>query len=291
MNIQIQALSKTYNGNKQALREIDLSIGSGMFGLLGPNGASKSTLMQILATLIPPTGGKVQVGPYVLGKDDHWIRQCLGYLPQASRFYDKLTGEEFLHYVAAIKGMKSAKERSAAVATLLEKVNLQHHAKRKLKTYSGGMKQRIGIAQALIGDPRVLIVDEPTAGLDPEERIRFRELLEELGQERIIVLSTHIVADIEASCRSLAILDQGSMRYHGTMADLLAKVQGRVWTTYVHERDLHRLTGESVIRRRKTIEGYELRMISSTCPLPDAVPASPSLEDAYLYLTRGESDE
>lgn len=291
MNIQIQALNKTYSGGKQALSEIDLSIGPGMFGLLGPNGAGKSTLMQILATLIPPTRGKVQIGPYLLGKEDHRIRQCLGYLPQASRFYDKLTGEEFLHYVASIKGMNSAKERRAAVGALLEKVNLQSHAKRKLKTYSGGMKQRIGIAQALIGDPQVLIVDEPTAGLDPEERIRFRELLEELGQNRIILLSTHIVADIEASCRSLAILDEGNLMYHGTMADLLAKVQGRVWTAHVLERDLLRLTGQSIIRRRKTAAGYELRLISNTCPLQDAVPVSPSLEDAYLHLTRGESDE
>ncbi|WP_127585657.1 ABC transporter ATP-binding protein [Paenibacillus koleovorans] len=293
MNVQIDALSKVYSGEKQALSEVNLKIGVGMFGLLGPNGAGKSTLMQILATIIPPSHGKVQIGPYLLGRDDHQIRQCLGYLPQTSRFFDKLTGEEFLHYVALLKGIKSTKDRRAAVSSLLEKVNLQRQAKQRLKTYSGGMKQRIGIAQSLLGNPTIIIVDEPTAGLDPEERIRFRELLEDLGKDRTVLLSTHIVADIEASCQSLAILDRGKIVFYGSMKNLLSKVENRVWTAIVPESD-YQWSGNRTcfVSRRKMVSGdFEVRMIADRCPYPGAQPATPNLEDAYLYFTRGETCE
>lgn len=293
MDIQIEALNKVYSGEKQALSEVNLKIGAGMFGLLGPNGAGKSTLMQILATIIPPTNGKVQMGSLLLGRDDHQIRQCLGYLPQTSRFFDKLTGEEFLQYIALLKGIKSAKDRRVAVTNLLEKVNLQQQAKQRLKTYSGGMKQRIGIAQALLGNPEIIIVDEPTAGLDPEERIRFRELLEDLGRDRTIILSTHIVADIEASCQSLAILDRGRIVFYGSIKNLLSKVENQVWTTIIPESDyLWSRNRTSLISRRKTVSGeFEVRMIARQCPYPGAQLAMPNLEDAYLYFTRGESSE
>ncbi|WP_168120927.1 ABC transporter ATP-binding protein [Paenibacillus sp. HB172176] len=293
MDIQIEALNKVYSGEKQALCEVNLKIGVGMFGLLGPNGAGKSTLMQILATIIPPTNGRVQMGSLILGRDDHQIRQCLGYLPQTSRFFDKLTGEEFLHYIALLKGIKSAKDRRATVCSLLEKVNLQQQAKQRLKTYSGGMKQRIGIAQALLGNPQIIIVDEPTAGLDPEERIRFRELLEDLGQDRTIILSTHIVADIEASCQSLAILDRGKIVFYGSIKNLLSKVEDQVWTAIIPESDyLWSRNRTSLVSRRKMVSGdFEVRMIAERCPYPGAQLAMPNLEDAYLYFTRGEAGE
>lgn len=286
MEIKITALSKRYAKERMALQDINLTIGKGLFGLLGPNGAGKSTLMQIMATVMSATSGQVEYGAYRIGKDNHQIRQLLGYMPQKLGLYEKLTGEEFLNYIALLKGMKDPVARRLKVRELLEKVNLGDKAKRKIKTYSGGMKQRIGIAQALIGDPQVMIVDEPTAGLDPKERIRFRDLLEELGLERTILLSTHIVADIETSCSGLAVMNQGQIVYQGTIPQLIEKVNGKVWTGQIHEEAVHTLVHKSsIVSRRRTADGYDIRMVADSAPFHGAVLVQPGLEDAYILLT------
>lgn len=286
MEIKITALSKQYSGKRMALEDVHLTIGKGLFGLLGPNGAGKSTLMQIMATVMAPTSGQVEYGAYRIGRNDHQIRQLLGYMPQKLGLYEKLTGEELLNYIALLKGMKNSAARRLKVRELLEKVNLTDKANRKIKTYSGGMKQRIGIAQALIGDPQVMIVDEPTAGLDPEERIRFRDLLEELGLERTILLSTHIVADIETSCSGLAVMNKGRIVYQGTIPQLIGKVHRKVWIGQIHAEDVHTLVQKSsIVSRRRTAEGYEIRIVADSSPFKGAVLAQPGLEDAYILLT------
>lgn len=292
MNISIERLTKAYQPNLLALDGIDLNITGGMFGLLGPNGAGKSTLMQIMATLLAPTEGTIRFGDYRLGKDDHEIRRALGYLPQYFGLYQKLTGEEFLTYIATLKGYTAAADRRKRVTEMLEKVNLSDKAKRKIKTYSGGMKQRIGIAQALLGDPRVIIVDEPTAGLDPEERVRFRNLLEDLSLERTVLLSTHIVADIESSCGAMAVMRQGKLVFKGAPDELLAMVKGKVWTGAVTERELpHVSLNGKVVSQRKTRNGFELRILAAGQPFAEAVPAIPDLEDGYMALAGVESHE
>ncbi len=291
MNLTITRLSKTYKGNTQALDQLNLHMTNGMFGLLGPNGAGKSTLMQILATLLPPSEGEVMFGDYQLGKDDHEIRRLLGYLPQSFGLYNKLTGEEFLLYIAMLKGIPASSRRNL-VAEILDKVNLSSKANHKIKTYSGGMKQRIGIAQAIIGDPKVIIVDEPTAGLDPEERIRFRNLLEELSLDKIVLLSTHIVADIESSCRELAILNNGKLLFNGTPDQLVHQVEGRVWKGEVKESEW--LAGEvrgRCVSRRKSRNGYELRVIADQLPFHSAVLAEPDMEDGYMAYVGGDTHE
>jgi ABC-type multidrug transport system ATPase subunit len=258
-----------------------------MFGLLGPNGAGKSTLMQILATLLPPSEGEVKFGGLTLGQDDHEIRRLLGYLPQSFGLYNKLTGEEFLLYIAMLKGINTS-SRGKLVNELLDKVNLGPKAKSKIKTYSGGMKQRIGIAQAIMGDPQIIIVDEPTAGLDPEERIRFRDLLEELSSDRIVLLSTHIVADIESSCKQLAIMDKGKLLFNGTPNQLTDHVEGKVWLVDVKEEEWRAgLVLGRCVSRRKSGNGYELRIIADQVPFHTAKPVRPDMEDGYMAYVGG----
>src|SRR5690625_4319091 len=201
-----------------------------MFGLLGPNGAGKTTLMRILATLIPKSGGRVRIGSFDLESEPHKVREILGYLPQAFNTYRNFTAAEVLDYVALLKGIVDTKERRKVIDAVLEQVNLSRRSRDKVGTYSGGMKQRVGIAQALIGDPKLLIVDEPTAGLDPEERIRFRNLLGEISGDRIVILSTHVVADIESVCTDLAVLNQGRLLYRGTPEALARRAEGKVWS-------------------------------------------------------------
>lgn len=221
----------------------------------------------------------------VMGRDDQEIRKLLGYLPQEFGVYKKLTGYEYLDYVAMMKGIVNSRERKQEIAELLEKVNMTQHAKKKIGNYSGGMKQRIGIAQALLGSPRVIIVDEPTAGLDPEERIRFRNLLGELSADRIIILSTHIVADIESSCNQLAIMKQGRILFLGTQSDLLDKVRDRVWTGIVDESLYGELRQRSkIITARKIFEGHEIRVLSDEPPFQGAELVRPGLEDAYMSV-------
>src|SRR5579883_1117798 len=231
MKVVIDDLTKTYRGGVQALKGINLTIENGMFGLLGPNGASKTTLMRILAGILRPTAGTIKVGEWNGNTESGrtHIKRILGYLPQELGMYPDLSAREFLDYIGILKGLDDRNMRKKRVGELLETVGLSDVAQRKLKTFSGGMKRRVGIAQALLNDPRLLIVDEPTAGLDPEERIRFRNLLSELGGNRTVLLSTHIVEDIAQTCHNLAIMKSGIVVFQGTTVDLARETGGKVW--------------------------------------------------------------
>ncbi|XSG77288.1 ABC transporter ATP-binding protein [Herpetosiphon llansteffanensis] len=231
MDIQIRHLVKQY-GSYHALDDSSLSIGAGMFGLLGPNGAGKTTLMRILTTQLVPTSGDILVGGVDIEREPSAIRQQLGYLPQEFGFYQSLRAFAMLDYIAAMKNIPRA-QRNQEIERVLHEVNLTSEAKRKLNGYSGGMKQRLGIAQALLGNPQLLVVDEPTVGLDPEERIRFRNVLARIAGQRTVVLSTHIVADIEASCSGVAVLRRGKLLLSGPPAEFVQAATGRVWQVVV----------------------------------------------------------
>ena len=293
MKIVISQLSKTYgsgHGAVNALREIDLEIGPGMFGLLGPNGAGKTTLMRILAGLVNPTSGHVQVGSADLATESGKVavKTVLGYLPQELGLYPDLTARQFLDYMALLKGLAEGGERRARVAETLELVSLAEAAERKLKGFSGGMKRRVGIAQALLNDPQLLIVDEPTAGLDPEERIRFRNLLVDLASDRIVILSTHIVEDISQTCREMAVLDHGALRFRGTPGELIARAQGVVWQIAAPDgqKPDHELV---VVSTLHLAEGVQYRVVGRDAShYPNAQAVQPSLEDGYVWLMQGE---
>lgn len=291
MQITIDALTKSYGKGTKALQSISLTIGQGMFGLLGPNGAGKSTLMQILATLQPATSGEVRIGNLKLGRDDYEIRRLLGYLPQEFGVYKKLTAYEYLDYVALMKGISNKVSRKLQIEEMLERVNLISVRNKKIGGFSGGMKQRVGIAQALLGDPQVIIVDEPTAGLDPEERIRFRNLLGELSERKIVLLSTHIVGDIESSCSQLAIMRKGNILFQGSQDELLAQASQAVWTGTIPEAELVLLRNSHiVVSARKTQVGQEVRLLSPERPFSEAVAVAPGLEDAYMMVMGGAVD-
>ena len=270
MRLNIESVTKDYRGGVRALRAVHLALEPGVLGLLGPNGAGKSTLMRILATITLPTSGRVLWNDVDIAQKPNRLRDVLGYLPQDFGVYPNLNAIEFLEYLAAVKGLDTSAARKR-IAELLDLVNLTSAAKRPLGSYSGGMRQRVGIAQALLNDPQLLIVDEPTAGLDPEERLRFRNLLSELSGERIVILSTHIVSDIEAVASSIAILAQGELLAHGAPETLLARLDGRVWEVVVSSPELPALRRD--------------HPVSSTAHRADGVHArklEPSLEDAYL---------
>ncbi len=284
MNITIQNLTKTYRGGVQALDGLDLQISTGMFGLLGPNGAGKTTLMRILAGILYASGGQLHVGPHdgTTEKGRTAIKQMLGYLPQDLGIYPDLSAREFLDYIGILKGLHERKARQQRVAELLEVVSLGSVANRKLKTYSGGMKRRVGIAQALLNDPKLLIVDEPTAGLDPEERIRFRNLLSDLAGERTVLLSTHIVEDIAQTCQKLAILKNGRILFQGTIVDLIQETRGKVWLlTTQGSKPTGAFTIVSTFHQGTTIQ---YRIVGELPPNTQATPAEPGLEDGYVWF-------
>ncbi|HVG06617.1 MAG TPA: ABC transporter ATP-binding protein [Thermoanaerobaculia bacterium] len=290
MKLTIEGVGKRYRGDFWGLREFSLELGPGVLGLLGPNGAGKSTLMRILATITRPTEGRVAWdGADIVAQPDR-LRAVLGYLPQDFGVYPNLNAVEFLEYMAAVKGLPAAAARGR-INELLTLVNLTEARKRPLGGYSGGMRQRIGIAQALLNDPRLLIVDEPTVGLDPEERVRFRNLLSELGGERIVILSTHIVSDVEATANGIAIVDSGRLLAHAAPEDLLRAVEGRVWEWVLPSGDLpaarERWKISSTVRRA---DGVHARVVSEEPP-PGAKPLPPSLEDAYLHVLEGSRSE
>ena len=285
MLVEIKGLSKTYPNGTKALVDVDLEIGSGMFGLLGPNGAGKTTLMRILATLLPPSAGEVTVAGKSLRADPQFVRENLGYLPQEFGLYGRFNAWEFLDYAGLLKGISDNRARRRAVEEVLHRVNLWEHRRRRLGGYSGGMKRRMGIAQALLGNPRLLIVDEPTAGLDPEERIRFRNLLAELSGDRVVLLSTHIVADVESSCYRLAILDRGKLRFAGSPAELIDGAQGKVWRAECNDAEARQLRQEGVVvSSRRTQKGFELKVISGEPPTENARNIEPTLEDGYMAI-------
>lgn len=282
--IQIDHLSKKYRRGNWALQDVNLTLNEGMIGLLGPNGAGKSSLMRILATLISPTTGEAYVHGIPLSKAED-IRKMIGYLPQQFQVYPQLTGREYLDYVATMKGIKDSKLRKLEVDRLIEEVNLKDKANKRVRTYSGGMKRRLGIAQALTGSPSILIVDEPTAGLDPEERVRFRNLLTRFSLGRVVLLSTHIVADIESNCRQIAVLDRGKVKLSGQLSDLQERGDGRVWEGIVTEQQFAELEPMSIVSTRRTDDGLLCRIIGEQPPEGvHAISVSPTLEDGYLAL-------
>jgi ABC-type multidrug transport system ATPase subunit len=288
VDIQIRQLTKIYRGGVRALGGIDLDIGAGMYGLLGPNGAGKTTLMRILAGILRPTDGTLSVGGHdgTTERGRTAVKRVLGYLPQDLGMYPDLSAREFLDYIAILKGMDDRRARSKRVEELLALVGLGDVAARKLKTFSGGMKRRAGIAQALLNDPKLLIVDEPTAGLDPEERIRFRNLLAELsGGDRTVLLSTHIVEDIAQTTQRLAVLDAGQVVFRGEIAELVAMAAGNVWqlTLPAGEKPAGSLT---VISTMHLGDSVQYRVIGGERPAGEAVPLAPTLEDAYVWLMR-----
>jgi ABC-2 type transport system ATP-binding protein len=282
MRLKIEGVSKTYRGGVCALRGVTLSLEPGVLGLLGPNGAGKSTLMKILATITRPTAGRVLWDEADIASRPDGLRRVLGYLPQDFGVYPNLNAVEFLEYLAAVKGIEAGAARKR-IAELLDLVNLTSAAKRPLGGYSGGMRQRVGIAQALLNDPQLLIVDEPTAGLDPEERLRFRNLLSELSGERIVILSTHIVSDIEAVASGIAIMAQGELLAHGAPENLLARLDGRVWEVAVSSADLPALRHDHLVSSTAhRSDGVHARVVANSAPTEAARPLEPSLEDAYL---------
>lgn len=282
--LELDGVGFRYKGGHDALSDVSLRLERGIVGLLGPNGAGKSTLMRILATLAKPTRGRVQWNGEDTASRPDPLRRTLGYLPQDFGVYPMLSAREFLAYLSAVKGV-SAKGAAARVDECLAQVGLSDAADRRLGEFSGGMRQRVGIAQALLNDPRLLIVDEPTVGLDPEERLRFRHLLSDLAVDRLVILSTHIVSDIEASASSLAIMAKGRLLFHGTPEALIADAAGHVWEWTVPAsqvtavRALHVTTGS-----QRCADGVRLRLVTECAPSVDAVPVAASLEDAHLWL-------
>jgi ABC-type multidrug transport system ATPase subunit len=282
VQLSIKDVTKQYRRGVLALRNFSLDLGPGVLGLLGPNGAGKSTLMSILATITRPTAGHVLWNGVDLAREPHALRRVLGYLPQDFGVYPNLNAVEFLEYLAAVKGLDGPTARRR-INELLELVNLTEARKRPLGGFSGGMRQRVGIAQALLNDPELLIVDEPTAGLDPEERVRFRNLLSELSGQRIIILSTHIVSDVEATATDIALIAQGQLVAHASPEDLVAQVEGRVWEWVIPSTEL------TAARQRYLIsstahrgDGVHVRVLGDQ-PSRAAIAVSANLEDAYLH--------
>jgi ABC-type multidrug transport system ATPase subunit len=286
VKIEIRGLSKIYPNGKHALSDINLTIENGMFGLLGPNGAGKSSLIRILVTLLTPTTGKVTVNGFDLMRDRGEIRGILGYLPQDFRFFTKLKTWEFLDYAAGLAGIKSRTTRRQNVDEWLEKVGLFDARDRQANNLSGGMKRRLGIAQALIGSPKIIIVDEPTTGLDPEERIRFRNILSELShQDTIILLSTHIVGDISSVCRDLALLNEGMVLFNGAPEDLITRARGHVWQVQTAGVEYDMLKDKyAVTSTIPSEDGWEIQLVGDTLDIPGAIAIEPNLEHAYVYF-------
>lgn len=288
MKLIIERLSKQYRRDLWGLRDFDLELTPGVIGLLGPNGAGKSTLMRMLATITKPTTGSIKWNGIDIVRSPDALRNTLGYLPQDFGVYPNLNAVEFLEYMAAIKGLdsKSARRR---IDELLQLVNLKDAAKRPLGGYSGGMKQRVGIAQALLNDPQVLIVDEPTVGLDPEERVRFRNLLSDLSGERIVVLSTHIVSDVEAIATHIALVNKGQLLREAAPENLLKEIEHQVWEWTVHSEQLPALKQKHIISGTiRRSDGVQVRVVSADKPDPNAQTISPNLEDAYLFFVGGK---
>lgn len=287
MKLTIAHLSKQYRRDFWGLRDFDIELTPGVIGLLGPNGAGKSTLMRMLATITQPTDGTVKWNDTDIFKSPDTLRAVLGYLPQDFGVYPNLTGVEFLQYMAAIKGL-DARTARRRIDELLVVVNLVNAAKRPLGGYSGGMKQRVGIAQALLKDPQLLIVDEPTVGLDPEERVRFRNLLSDLAGGRIIILSTHIVSDVEATATEIVVINKGRKVQHAAPEKLLALLDGKVWQWVIPSEALTALKQSHLVSgtiRREN--GIQVRVVSEASPASEAQMVSPSLEDVYLHLVSG----
>ena len=283
MELQIKNLNKTYSNGVQALKDVNLTIPQGMFGLLGPNGAGKSSLMRTLATLQQADSGSVTLGDIDVLKDKAKVREILGYLPQEFGVYPKISSYNMLNHIASLKGVSNKSERKALVESLLNKTNLWHVRNKSLGTYSGGMKQRFGIAQALIGDPSLIIVDEPTAGLDPAERIRFHNLLSEIGENTIVILSTHIVEDISNLCNNMAIICLGEVVAKGNPSELTEEIKGKIWKKGIEKADLERYQSEMQVISTYLKAGQTIiHVLSEEQPDSSFEPSKTNLEDVYF---------
>lgn len=282
MEIVIKNLSKNY-GRKAALKNVSVTIHSGMYGLLGRNGAGKTSLMRILATLSVPSGGEVSMNGIPINETGK-IREIVGYLSQNFSFYRNMSVYDAMDYLGLLSNLPD-KIRKERIASLLEQVNLKENMRTKIKALSGGMKQRLGIAQALLNDPQILIVDEPTAGLDPEERIRFRNMLSEFAEDRIVILSTHISSDVETSCENIGVLDNGKMIWNGAAEELVKQAEGKVYLISAEKKQ------DKIIREKYTVlniiasgSGTQYRVLSETLPEEKHILQAPTLEDGYMYL-------
>jgi ABC-type multidrug transport system ATPase subunit len=285
VSISIKGLNKVYPNGNHALKDINLEIPAGMFGLLGPNGAGKSTLMRILVALLEPSSGEISICGYNLLKRRKEVRRILGYLPQDFRFFAKYKTYEFLDYAARLSGIDSTRKRKQAVDAMLENVGLFDVRERYANKLSGGMKRRLGIAQALIHNPKVIVVDEPTSGLDPEERIKFRNLLSEVsGNDVIIILSTHIVGDISSTCKRMALMNSGEISFYGSPEEMLKRAEGKVWRIRVTGDELTEIGNKyPVISTIPSGTTWEVQVVADEIEGYEAEPYPPNLEHAYVY--------
>lgn len=290
MKLTISGLSRTYK-DKAAIDDVSAELTAGVYGLVGPNGAGKTTLMRMLADVLKPSQGTIQLDDEDIRFMDYRYRELIGYLPQDCEFYSYFTANRFLKYVSALKGLNE-KHAKGKIDDLLRLVNLSKEKHKKIDNFSGGMKRRLGIAQALLNDPKVLILDEPTSGLDPKERVRFRNLLSDISEDRIVILSTHIISDIEYIAKEVLVLKEGKLIIQETPEKILHKLNDKVWhvTVPAHEINLleQRFTVGNLMRKGKEVEA---RIISETKPLPTAVVQTPRLEDIYLYYFGESLDE
>jgi ABC-2 type transport system ATP-binding protein len=293
MKIEIKGLNKVYRNGNHAIKDVNMTIESGMFGLLGPNGAGKSTLMRILVTLMKPSSGQVLVNGLDLMKDRKEIRTMLGYLPQDFRFFTKLKTYEFLDYAARLAGLTNTKVRNNIVEKMLEEVGLYEARNRYANNLSGGMKRRLGIAQALIGDPKLIIVDEPTTGLDPEERIRFRNLLTRFSEKDVvIILSTHIVGDISSTCTDMALMNKGVLSYKGAPERLIEMARENVWKISATDTEYHEIQEKyPIISSIPSNEGWEVQVVSKEINGYLGERIEPNLEHAYVNYMENELNQ
>ena len=288
MELKIQGLSKTYPNGVKALDNVSLTIPCGMYGLLGPNGAGKSTLMRTLATLQEPDSGSASLGEIDVLKEKEEVRRRLGYLPQDFGVYPRISAQDMLDHIALLKGIVNGKERREIVEAMLKRCNLHDSRKKSLASFSGGMRQRFGIAQALLGSPQLLIVDEPTAGLDPGERNRFYNLLAEIGEQVIVILSTHIVEDVMDLCTNMAIIHQGKVLFQGKPEAAISELKGRVWQRSIPKTDLPTYEERYKIISSRLVGGRPFIHVLSEQPLNGGFsPSSPDLEDVFFTKIRG----
>ena len=289
MNIEIKNLTKIYpRGKKKALDGVNITIGEGIFGLIGRNGAGKTTLMRIVATIMDATDGAIYFDGKELNTNKDEFRSSLGYLPQSTKLMPQLNIVEFLDYVCIMKGIKNKSERQSRIAAAIETVGLVGEEKKRLRNYSGGMLRRAGIAQALIGDPKVLIIDEPTTGLDPEERLYFLNLLSKIACDRTIIFSTHITADIEHLCQNICVLEQGEVKYLGVKGEFIDRIEGKLWEHTGTPEDEEMLRRETTVTSITYVDGSpRVRYVADKAMTENSQNIKPTLEDAYIYALGG----